>query len=88
MKASRNLLCDQDGLIQGHLWVAAQLVEAEEMDLGANTPSTPAGGLSGTFAFLSADRVFGFADELDDMARNSTIQARATFARPIYVSWR
>ena len=32
-------------LIQGHLWVAAQLVEAGEMDLGAkhakHPPSTP-----------------------------------------------
>ena len=48
-------------LIQGHLWVAAQLVDAEEMDLGAKHAKHPAQEVyQELLPFFHAYRVFRF----------------------------
>lgn len=57
-------------LIQGHLWVAAQLVEAEEMDLGAKHAKHPQQEVyQELLPFFLQIGSSGFADELDDMAQ-------------------
>ena len=57
-------------LIQGHLWVAAQLVEAGEMDLGAKHAKHPAQEVyQELLPFFRQIGSAGFADELDAMTR-------------------
>ena len=57
-------------LIQGHLWVAAQLVEAGEMDLGAKHAKHPAQEVyQELLPFFRQIGSAGFADELDAMSQ-------------------
>ena len=57
-------------LIQGHLWVAAQLVDAEEMDLGAKHAKHPEQEVyQELLPFFLRIGSSGFADELNDMSQ-------------------
>ncbi len=67
-------------LIQGHLWVAAQLVEAGEMDLGAKHAKHPAEEVyQELLPFLRRIGSAGFADELDAMSQQFHNANKADF---------
>ena len=67
-------------LIQGHLWVAAQLVEAGEMDLGAKHAKHPAQEVyQELLPFFHRIGSSGFADELDTMSRQFHNPRQANF---------
>ena len=75
-------------LIQGHLWVAAQLVEAGEMDLGAKHAKHPAQEVyQELLPFFRQIGSAGFADELDAMSQQFHSANKADFSRPICASW-
>lgn len=57
------------GLIQGHLWVAAQLVEAGDTDLGARHAKHPGQEVyQELLPFFTATNSAGFATELEAMS--------------------
>ena len=67
-------------LIQGHLWVAAQLVEAGEMDLGAKHAKHPAQEVyQELLPFFRQIGSAGFADELDAMSQQFHSAHKADF---------
>jgi hypothetical protein len=67
-------------LIQGHLWVAAQLVEAGEMDLGAKHAKHPAQEVyQELLPFFRQIGSAGFADELDAMSQQFHSANKADF---------
>ena len=67
-------------LIQGHLWVAAQLVEAGEMDLGAKHAKHPAQEVyQELLPFFRQIGSAGFADELDAMSQQLHSANKADF---------
>jgi hypothetical protein len=67
-------------LIQGHLWVAAQLVEAGEMDLGAKHAKHPAQEVyQELLPFFRQIGSAGFADELDAMSQQFRSANKADF---------
>ena len=67
-------------LIQGHLWVAAQLVEAGEMDLGAKHAKHPAQEVyQELLPFFGQIGSPGFADELDAMSQQFHHPNKADF---------
>jgi len=77
-------------LIQGHLWVAAQLVEAGEMDLGAKHAKHPAQEVyQELLPFFHQIGSPGFADELDAMSQrfqhSSGTGVQASFLRVMAV---
>jgi hypothetical protein len=67
-------------LIQGHLWVAAQLVEAGDMDLGAKHAKHPAQEVyQELLPFFRQIGSAGFADELDAMSQQFHSANKADF---------
>jgi hypothetical protein len=67
-------------LIQGHLWVAAQLVEAGDMDLGAKHAKHPAQEVyQELLPFFRQIGSAGFADELDAMSQQLHSANKADF---------
>lgn len=70
-------------LIQGHLWVAAQLVDAEEMDLGAKHAKHPEQEVyQELLPFFLRIGSSGFADELDDMSQQLHHPRKGDFHAP------
>ena len=68
-------------LIQGHLWVAAQLVEVGEMDLGAKHAKHPAQEVyQELLSFFHRIGSSGFADELDAMSKQFQSPNQADFS--------
>ena len=70
------------GLIQGHLWVASQLVEADLFELGAKHAKHPAQEVYQELApFFDAVSSPGFAAELEAMSGQFTSSSKGDFSQ-------
>ncbi|MBL6709200.1 MAG: hypothetical protein ISP99_07630 [Pseudomonadales bacterium] len=68
------------GLIQGHLWVASQLVEADLFELGAKHAKHPAQEVyQELLPFFDAVSSPGFAEELEAMSGQFTSSSKTDF---------
>lgn len=68
------------GLIQGHLWVASQLVEADRFELGAKHAKHPAQEVYQELVpFFYAVGSPGFAEELEAMSGQFTSSSKGDF---------
>jgi hypothetical protein len=79
-QGDRTFYVTKMALIQGHLWVAAQLVEAGEMGLGAKHAKHPAQEVyQELLPFFRQIGSAGFADELDAMSQQFHSANKADF---------
>ena len=68
------------GLIQGHLWVASQLVQADRFELGAKHAKHPAQEVYQELEpFFDAVSSPGFAEELEAMSGQFTSSSKGDF---------